>query len=59
MIHYLSTRASLSLVDCSRTVSLPASLLEDRRDFYGMREVDMYRKQLRRLDETTVIIRRR
>jgi hypothetical protein len=58
VILHLTTRAQLHTVDCNRTVSLPCSLLEERRAFEGMPEVDKYRKQLRRLDESTRINRR-
>jgi hypothetical protein len=55
---HLTRRSQLSTVDCNRTVCIPLHLLEERRAFEGMAEVDKYRKQLRRLDESTRITRR-
>lgn len=58
MILHLTTRAQLQTVDCNRTVSLPASLLEDRAPFQGVRELTKRIRQVRLANESTRTINR-
>lgn len=58
MILYLTHPAQLHTVDCSRTISLPASLLSDRSPFMGASEMVKRIRQKRLASETTVAFRR-
>lgn len=58
MILYLRSRAELLAISCDRTISLPASLLEEREPFQGATEVVRRIRQHRLANESTRTINR-
>jgi hypothetical protein len=58
VILHLTSRAQLESIDCNRTVSLPASLLEDRAPFSDANELAKRIRQNRLRNESTRVVRR-